>query len=49
METENEISDALRKRIADREAIKVPSAIIGLPEKVEQPSAIVGLPTKTKK
>jgi len=44
MGTENEISEALKKRIADRERLHVPNAIIGLPKVIVDPPAIVGLP-----
>ena len=44
METENEISEALKKRIADRERLHVPNAITGYPKVIIEPSAIVGLP-----
>lgn len=40
------IGEILKKRIADREAVPVPVAIIGLPEKIEPKQAITGLPEK---
>lgn len=39
-----EPSEAMKKRIKDREAVQVPNPIKGLPDKIKQPPAIVGLP-----
>jgi len=44
-----EISEALKKRIADRAEAPVPVAVIGLPIEDKKPSPIVGLPSKVPK
>ena len=40
------ISEALKKRIADRGAVPVPVAVKGFPDKIEPAKAINGLPGK---
>lgn len=41
-----EISEALKARIKAREAVSVPAAVKGLPEKTQPKQVIQGLPEK---
>lgn len=40
------ISEALKQRIKDREAIRIKNPIVGYPKTIIDPPAIVGLPDK---